>query len=661
MNRIFRNTIFYLLIFVAIIGVVSVFNQNSEPTKHISNNEFIESLEKGEVKSADLQVERGVYSVKGQLKGAKENEFYLTYILAEQAEKVTNLIDEQDIKSTVAPAKETSVWVTFLTSIIPFVIILLLFFFLMNSAQGGGNKVMSFGKSKAKLYSEEKKKVRFKDVAGADEEKQELVEVVEFLKDPRKFAELGARIPKGVLLVGPPGTGKTLLARAVAGEAGVPFFSISGSDFVEMFVGVGASRVRDLFENAKKNAPCIIFIDEIDAVGRQRGAGLGGGHDEREQTLNQLLVEMDGFGANEGIIIIAATNRPDILDPALLRPGRFDRQITVDRPDLLGREAVLRVHAQNKPLDEDVDLKAIAMRTPGFSGADLENLLNEAALVAARQDKKKVDMSDIDEATDRVIAGPAKKSRVISKKERNIVAFHESGHTVIGLVLDEADMVHKVTIVPRGQAGGYAVMLPREDRYFMTKPELFDKITGLLGGRVAEEIVFGEVSTGAHNDFQRATSIARKMVTEYGMSDKLGPMQFGQPQGGQVFLGRDINSEQNYSDKIAYEIDTEIQNIIKTCYERARNILTENRDKLDLIANTLLEIETLDAEQIRHLADHGTLPERKKSSDVTVNVSAKEETPSEDLSKDNTISEGRVDSQTPPTPPDMETNDPNKL
>ncbi|OCA88448.1 ATP-dependent metallopeptidase FtsH/Yme1/Tma family protein [Pradoshia sp. D12] len=661
MNRIFRNTIFYLLIFVAIIGVVSVFNQNSEPTKHISNNEFIESLEKGEVKSADLQVERGVYSVKGQLKDAKENEYYLTYILAEQAEEVTDLIDEQGVKSTVAPAKETSVWVTFLTSIIPFVIILLLFFFLMNSAQGGGNKVMSFGKSKAKLYSEEKKKVRFKDVAGADEEKQELVEVVEFLKDPRKFAELGARIPKGVLLVGPPGTGKTLLARAVAGEAGVPFFSISGSDFVEMFVGVGASRVRDLFENAKKNAPCIIFIDEIDAVGRQRGAGLGGGHDEREQTLNQLLVEMDGFGANEGIIIIAATNRPDILDPALLRPGRFDRQITVDRPDLIGREAVLRVHAQNKPLDENVDLKAIAMRTPGFSGADLENLLNEAALVAARQDKKKVDMSDIDEATDRVIAGPAKKSRVISKKERNIVAFHESGHTVIGLVLDEADMVHKVTIVPRGQAGGYAVMLPREDRYFMTKPELFDKITGLLGGRVAEEIVFGEVSTGAHNDFQRATSIARKMVTEYGMSDKLGPMQFGQASGGQVFLGRDINSEQNYSDKIAYEIDIEIQNIIKTCYERARKILTENRSKLDLIANTLLEIETLDAEQIRHLADYGKLPERKVASDVTVNVSAKKEILSEDLSKDDTISEQREDDQTPPTPPDMETNDPNKL
>ncbi len=664
MNRIFKNTIFYLLIFVAIIGVVSVFNQNAEPTTQMSNTEFINKLEDGEIKSADLQVENGVYAVTGQEKGAKEDEFYVTYILAEQAEKVTNLIDEQDIPANMQGAEQTSAWVTFLTSMIPFVIILLLFFFLLNNAQGGGNKVMNFGKSKAKLYSEEKKKVRFKDVAGADEEKQELVEVVEFLKDPRKFAELGARIPKGVLLVGPPGTGKTLLARAVAGEAGVPFFSISVPDFVEMFVGVGASRVRDLFENAKKNAPCIIFIDEIDAVGRQRGAGLGGGHDEREQTLNQLLVEMDGFGANEGIIIIAATNRPDILDPALLRPGRFDRQITVDRPDLKGREAVLHVHAQGKPLSDDVDLKAIAMRTPGFSGADLENLLNEAALVAARQDKKEVDMSDIDEATDRVIAGPAKKSRVISKKERNIVAFHESGHTVIGLVLDEADMVHKVTIVPRGQAGGYAVMLPREDRYFMTKPELFDKITGLLGGRVAEEIVFGEVSTGAHNDFQRATSIARKMVTEYGMSDKLGPMQFGQSQG-QVFLGRDINNEQNYSDKIAYEIDTEIQSIIKTCYERARTILTENRSKLDLIANTLLEVETLDAEQIRHLADYGKLPDRKKpNGDVKVNLSSKEKSPvvSEDLTKeDGTIAEGRDDAQSPPTPPNMETDDPNKL
>ncbi len=499
----------------------------------------------------------------------------------------------------------------FFTGLVPFIIIIILFFFLLNQAQGGGGgRVMNFGKSKAKLHSDDRKKVRFTDVAGADEEKAELEEVVDFLKDSRKFVELGARIPKGILLVGPPGTGKTLLARAVAGEAGVPFFSISGSDFVEMFVGVGASRVRDLFENAKKNAPCIIFIDEIDAVGRQRGAGLGGGHDEREQTLNQLLVEMDGFDGNEGIIIVAATNRPDILDPALLRPGRFDRQITVGRPDVKGREAVLKVHARNKPLDETVNMKAIAQRTPGFSGADLENLLNEAAFVAARRSKTKIDMSDIDEATDRVIAGPAKTSRVISEKERNIVAFHEAGHVVIGLMLDDAEIVHKVTIVPRGQAGGYAVMLPKEDRYFMTKPELLDKIAGLLGGRVAEEIVLGEVSTGAHNDFQRATGIARSMVTEYGMSDKLGPMQFGQAQGGNVFLGRDFNSEQNYSESIAYEIDQEMQRIIKEQYERTTQILTEHRDLLDLIATTLLEVETLDAEQINHLKDHGTLPER---------------------------------------------------
>ncbi|MCM3588550.1 ATP-dependent zinc metalloprotease FtsH [Mesobacillus maritimus] len=631
MNRIFRNTIFYLLIFLVIIGVVSFFNGSNQPTQPIAYHEFIDNLENGQVESLTIQPERGVYEVRGQMKGAEENESFITYVWNSEAQLAEIRAVAETVNVEVLPAKETSGWVTFLTSIIPFVIIFILFFFLLNQAQGGGSRVMNFGKSKAKLYNDEKKKVRFKDVAGADEEKQELVEVVEFLKDPRKFAELGARIPKGILLVGPPGTGKTLLARAVAGEAGVPFFSISGSDFVEMFVGVGASRVRDLFENAKKNAPCIIFIDEIDAVGRQRGAGLGGGHDEREQTLNQLLVEMDGFGANEGIIIVAATNRPDILDPALLRPGRFDRQITVDRPDVNGREAVLKVHARNKPLADSVNMKAIAQRTPGFSGADLENLLNEAALVAARQNKKKIEMEDIDEATDRVIAGPAKKTRVISKKERNIVAFHESGHTVIGLILDDADIVHKVTIVPRGQAGGYAVMMPREDRYFMTKPELLDKIVGLLGGRVAEEIVFGEVSTGAHNDFQRATNIARKMVTEYGMSDKLGPLQFGQAQGGQVFLGRDIHNEQNYSDAIAYEIDLEIQRIIKESYARAKQILTDNRDKLDIIAKTLLEVETLDAEQIRHLADHGKLPDRSSTpvdtgdDDMKVNINKKKE------------------------------------
>ncbi|OMP66820.1 ATP-dependent zinc metalloprotease FtsH [Domibacillus epiphyticus] len=643
MNRIFRYTLFYLLVFLVIIGVVSYFNNNNAATNDITYKEFITHLEQDDVEKFTLQPERNVYEIRGELKGAADNEVFVTYVTGNDT--MLNQINEaaQNAEVNVLPAKETSGWVQFFTTIIPFLIIFIFFFFLLNQAQGGGGgRVMNFGKSKARLYNDEKKKVRFNDVAGADEEKQELVEVVEFLKDPRKFSELGARIPKGVLLVGPPGTGKTLLAKAVAGEAGVPFFSISGSDFVEMFVGVGASRVRDLFENAKKNSPCIIFIDEIDAVGRQRGAGLGGGHDEREQTLNQLLVEMDGFSANEGIIMIAATNRADILDPALLRPGRFDRQITVDRPDVNGREAVLRVHARNKPLHESVDLKAIAQRTPGFSGADLENLLNEAALVAARGDKKKIDMTDVDEATDRVIAGPAKKSRVISKKERKIVAFHEAGHTVIGLVLDEADMVHKVTIVPRGQAGGYAVMLPREDRYFMTKPELLDKITGLLGGRVAEDIIFGEVSTGAHNDFQRATGIARRMVTEFGMSDKLGPLQFGQSQG-QVFLGRDFNSEQNYSDRIAYDIDTEIQTIIKECYARAKQILTENRDKLELIANTLLEVETLDAAQIKHLSDHGTLPERNYDSN------------SEEESKDNTVPTGET-SATEGTPATETTN-----
>ncbi|WJY26713.1 MULTISPECIES: ATP-dependent zinc metalloprotease FtsH [Sporosarcina] len=615
MNRIFRYFLLYGLIFLAIMGIFSSLNNPNPKMEKIRYDEFLTALEQGKVERAEFQPVQLVYEVKGHMKGAKKDETFTTNVPMNDE---TTMSDIRDLAKTtktevdILPAPETSAWVSFFTGLVPFIIIIILFFFLLNQAQGGGGggKVMNFGKSKAKLHSDDRKKVRFTDVAGADEEKQELVEVVDFLKDPRKFAEVGARIPKGILLVGPPGTGKTLLARAVAGEAGVPFFSISGSDFVEMFVGVGASRVRDLFENAKKNAPCIIFIDEIDAVGRQRGAGLGGGHDEREQTLNQLLVEMDGFGENEGIIIVAATNRPDILDPALLRPGRFDRQITVGRPDVKGREAVLKVHARNKPLDETVNLKALAQRTPGFSGADLENLLNEAALVAARRNKTTIDMADIDEATDRVIAGTAKTSRVISEKERRIVANHEAGHVVVGLILDDAEIVHKVTIVPRGQAGGYAVMLPKEDRYFMTKPELLDKIAGLLGGRVSEEIVLGEVSTGAHNDFQRATGIARSMVTEYGMSDKLGPMQFGQQQGGNVFLGRDFNSEQNYSDSIAYEIDQEMQSIIKGEYERTKRILTENRDLLDLIAKTLLEVETLDAEQINHLKDHGTLPDR---------------------------------------------------
>lgn len=628
MNRFFRNTGFYLLIFLVTVGIVNFVLSGTDKVDEISYQEFRVQLNANNISEVMLRPAGGTYRVEGKLiavPAGKQQSFttnvplYSTDII----EMLDQKIDANQVKQVQYREQEgNNIWLTFITSIIPFVIIFILFFFLLNQAQGGGSRVMNFGKSKAKLYNDEKKRVTFDDVAGADEEKAELVEVVEFLKDPRKFAAVGARIPKGVLLVGPPGTGKTLLARAVAGEAGVPFFSISGSDFVEMFVGVGASRVRDLFENAKKNAPCIIFIDEIDAVGRQRGAGLGGGHDEREQTLNQLLVEMDGFGANEGIIIVAATNRPDILDPALLRPGRFDRQITVDRPDVKGREAVLKVHARNKPLSDDVRLDVIARGTSGFTGADLENLLNEAALLTARRNKKQIGMLEVDEAIDRVIAGPAKKSRVVSEDEKRLVAFHEAGHTIVGYHLRNADMVHKVTIIPRGQAGGYTVMLPKEDRYFATKTDLLDKIVGLLGGRVAEEIVLGDISTGAHNDFQRATAIARSMITEYGMS-KLGPMQFGRSQG-QVFLGRDFGHERNYSEQIAYEIDQEMQNIIHECYERCRDLLTKHRDQLDLIANTLLRVETLDADQIKSLIETGKMPnEPAADKEVVVNIQPK--------------------------------------
>ncbi|MFB4162001.1 ATP-dependent zinc metalloprotease FtsH [Geomicrobium sp. JSM 1781026] len=661
MSRAVRYTLFWGVIVLILVGVVNMFNDDVGDSEVLTTQEFLEVLDQDEIVSMTVQPELDVYFIEGELTGGTEDDpnTFQAHIL--QSQLITDMLVEEFqtnpnlMMGDSEPAQESGGWLQFLTAMLPFIIIFILFFFLLSQMQGGGSRVMNFGKSKAKMYQEDKKKARFKDVAGAEEEKQELVEVVDFLKDPRKFSNIGARIPKGVLLVGPPGTGKTLLGRAVAGEAGVPFFSISGSDFVEMFVGVGASRVRDLFSNAKNNAPCIIFIDEIDAVGRQRGAGVGGGHDEREQTLNQLLVEMDGFDGNEGIIIIAATNRADVLDPALLRPGRFDRQITVGAPDVKGRADVLRVHAKNKPLNEDVKLEVVAQRTPGFSGADLENLLNEAALVAARANQTDIRMVHIEEAIDRVVAGPAKKTRVISKKERNIVAFHEAGHTVVGVKLENADAVHKVTIVPRGQAGGYAMMLPKEDRYFMTKPELMDKIVGLLGGRVAEDVIFGEASTGAHNDFQRATAIARKMVTEYGMSEKLGPLQFGSSSGGQVFLGRDIQNEQNYSDAIAFEIDREIQSIIKESYDRCKQILTENKDKLELVAEKLLELETLDAEQIYSLVEDGKLPENhhsnQKQSDaiessstqdhvddenVKVNIHSKEEEPpvDEDVSKD---------------------------
>lgn len=616
MNRFIRNSGFYLILFLVVVGIVQFVSRGNEAADFPRYDELRQELKDNNVKDLTVQFEGNAFLVQGTYRNAPEgqkSDSFSTYIPPTDAaiQELVQASENNGIEFTQKKMEGDSIWLTFLSSMIPLVIMFILFFFLFNQAQGGGGKVMNFGKSKARLYNEEKKRVTFEDVAGADEEKQELVEVVEFLKDSRKFAAVGARIPKGVLLVGPPGTGKTLLARAVAGEAGVPFFSISGSDFVEMFVGVGASRVRDLFENAKKNAPCIIFIDEIDAVGRQRGAGLGGGHDEREQTLNQLLVEMDGFGGNEGIIIVAATNRADILDPALLRPGRFDRQITVDRPDVKGREAVLKVHARNKPLTTDVQLDTIAKRTTGFTGADLENLLNEAALLAARRNRKDISMREVDEAIDRVIVGTEKRSRIISDREKRIVAYHEAGHTIAGYFLENADMVHKVTIIPRGRAGGYVIMLPKEDRMLVTKQELLDKVTGLLGGRVAEELFIGEIGTGAYSDFQQATRIVRSMIMEYGMSDKLGPMQFGTSQG-QVFLGRDIGHEQNYSDSIAYEIDQEMQRFITECYERCKDLLIKHSKEMHLIANTLLEKETLELDQIKELIEQGYLTEDGK-------------------------------------------------
>ena len=625
----FRNGLMYIMIFVAIIGLVSWFNQGSNgQTTEISYTQFVQELKKGDIKEIKMQYANSVYTITGEYKEAKENSnttskglalfdkrssktsSFKTIVLPNDGTviEINNAAQQAGTQITTLPESQSGIWLSlFLQLVIPIAIFGFLMYNVFSSqmGQGGPRGVMNFGRSKA-TDQKQKVKVRFSDVAGAEEEKQELVEVVEFLKDPRKFTALGARIPAGVLLEGPPGTGKTLLAKAVAGEANVPFFSISGSEFVEMFVGVGASRVRDLFENAKKNAPAIIFIDEIDAVGRQRGTGMGGGHDEREQTLNQLLVEMDGFEGTEGVIVIAATNRSDVLDPALLRPGRFDRQILVGRPDVKGREAILKVHARNKKLAKEVDLKVIAQQTPGFSGAELENLLNEAALVAARRDKTAIDKLDVDEAHDRVIAGPAKKDRAISEKERKMVAFHEAGHTIVGMVLSDARVVHKVTIVPRGRAGGYAIMLPKEDRFLMTKKELFEQVVGLLGGRAAEEFIFNEKTTGASNDFEQATGIVRSMITEYGMYDELGTVQY---EGNhQVFIGRDYGQTKAYSDQVAFEIDNAVRSIMKEAYAQALQILEEHKEQLTLIAEKLLELETLDERTIKALFETGEMP-----------------------------------------------------
>ncbi|MER3455367.1 MAG: cell division protein FtsH [candidate division GAL15 bacterium] len=559
-------------------------------------SEFLTLVEQGQV-AGKVVFNEDNSTITGE---RRDGQPFRTTYSKEATLQIQALLRQKGIPFAVEAPTRNSPWPNLLSSFLPLLLIIGLWFLMIRQAQSGSNQALSFGKSRARLHHESKPKVTFEDVAGVDEAKEELQEIIEFLKHPKKFQALGAKIPRGVLLVGPPGSGKTLLAKAVAGEAGVPFFSISGSEFVEMFVGVGASRVRDLFDQAKKNAPCLVFIDEIDAVGRQRGAGLGGGHDEREQTLNQLLVEMDGFDPNAGIIVIAATNRPDILDPALLRPGRFDRRIVVDNPDTKGRKAILEVHLRGKPLAEDVNVDVLAKRTPGFSGADLANLVNEAALLAARRNRRRITMAEFDEAIERVIAGPQRRSRVLSQRERELVAFHEAGHALLRKLLPHADPPHKVTIVSRGMALGYVMGMPPEDRYTRTRVELLDEITVAMGGRVAEEIVFGEVTTGAENDFEQATDMARKMVTDFGMSEKLGPMSLGK-RHGPVFLGRDLVESRNYSEEIAYEIDKEVRRIIDECYTRAKQILEAHRDKLEVVARALLEKESLDAEELERL------------------------------------------------------------
>ena len=624
-NTVKKNIIPYAFLLVIMIGIIYVVNYMDQKTNILSYDEFMEYAEKKEIEEILItpKSRSSVYEVTGKLKEYEENETFIMRVPLSD-DVVKKLLDNQsvykyEVNTTSDP--ESSTMLLLLINVLPIVLLGGLSVFALTRLMGSNSRSMDFGKSRAKL-NPDSNKVTFADVAGLDEEKEEVAELIDFLKNPKKFQRLGARIPKGVLLVGPPGTGKTLLARAVAGEANVPFYYISGSDFVELFVGVGASRVRDMFRQAKHNAPCLIFIDEIDAVGRQRGAGLGGGHDEREQTLNQLLTEMDGFGANEGIIIIAATNRPDVLDPALLRPGRFDRQVTVNLPDIKGREEILNVHAKGKTFAKNVKLSNIAKRTVGFSGADLENLLNEAALLAVRRNKNAITMTEIDEAHDRVLMGPAKRSHKYNEHEKKVVAYHEAGHAVVGITLDGADEVQKITIVPRGSAGGYNLMLPKEETYLSTKTELLDTISGLLGGRVAEELIFNEVTTGAHNDFEKATKIARAMVTEYGMSE-LGPVQF-EHQESSVFLGRDYNKSRNFSSQVAFEIDQEQRKIINECYEKTKKIIAEHKDLLELIATTLLEHETLTKEQIEYLVKNGYMPNEDNNKDDYNNLSLEE-------------------------------------
>ena len=641
MGRFTKNIVLYLLIIAAFVIAIDAFSGQSANKSELSYTGFIQQVQQKKVESVTITNDHGI---KGKLKNGTEFNSY-----APSDETFIKTLQDNGVEITAAPPEQPAWWMSLLGSAIPIIILVVLFFFIMQQTQGGGGRVMNFGKSRAKLMGEGNVKVSFKDVAGAEEAKQELEEVVEFLKDPGKFTTIGAKIPKGVLLAGPPGTGKTLLAKAVAGEAGVPFFTISGSDFVEMFVGVGASRVRDLFTQAKKNAPCIIFIDEIDAVGRQRGAGLGGGHDEREQTLNQLLVEMDGFGANEGIITIAATNRPDILDPALLRPGRFDRQVIVGRPDLRGREAILKVHARNKPLADDVDLKTIAKKTPGFTGADLNNLLNEAALLAARLNKKVITMAEVEEASEKVSMGPERRSHIVSEKDRKLTAYHESGHAIVAHLLPHADPVHKVTIIPRGAAGGYTMMLPTEEQNYKTKSQLLADIRVALGGRIAEALILDEISTGASGDLQSVTNTARAMVTRWGMSDELGPIVFGEQQE-QVFLGKNLGHERNYSEEIAAKIDSEIHRIVEEAYKDVTKLLSENEKFLHDMANALLEEETIDAKAVDNLYKYGTtkapeveepkealeaagivVPEVVEAKENTAAVDAPSETPSNEI------------------------------